>query len=163
MLNAMVTALDQLIDVQQQLITCADNKKAALIERNVDNLNGVTKEEKKLVKQLEQAEQERMAAMESVAQDSAAAGFQSYLDQLPDGQARQKIESQLKTLQELTAELQAKNKINDRLLKDSMSFVQHMIDQITKSQQQQFNYQSPMGQAGQKSQTSNRGFFDTKA
>lgn len=162
-MNAMVTALEQLIDVQQQLINCADNKKAALIERNVDSLNGVTKEEKKLVKQLEQAEQGRMAVMESVVQDSAAAGFQSFLDQVPGGQARQKIESQLKTLQELTAELQAKNKINDRLLKDSMSFVQHMIDQITRSQQQQFNYQSPMGQAGQKSQTGNRGFFDTKA
>ncbi len=159
----MVTALEQLIDVQQQLVICADNKKAALIERNVDSLNGVTKEEKKLVKQLEQAEQERMALMEDVAQDSAAAGFQSFLDQIPDGQARQKLESQLKTLQELTTELQAKNKVNDRLLKDSMSFVQHMIDQITKSQQQQFNYQSPMGQGGQKSQTGNRGFFDTKA
>lgn len=157
----MVTALDQLIDVQQQLITCADNKKAALIERSVDSLNGVTKEEKKLVKQLEQAEQERMAAMEGVSQEPSAANFQSFLNKLPDGQEKQKLQLQLKTLQELTAELQAKNKINDRLLKDSMSFVQHMIDQITKSQQQQFNYQSPMGQS--KSQTGNRGFFDTKA
>lgn len=159
----MVTALNQLINVQQQLITCADNKKAALIERSVDSLNGITKEEKKLVKQLEQAEAERMAVMESVAQDSTAASFQSFLEGLPDGQARQKLQHQLKTLQELTAELQAKNKINDRLLKDSMSFVQHMIEQITQSQQQQFNYQSPIGQVGQKSQTGNRGFFDTKA
>lgn len=159
----MVTALDQLINVQQQLINCADNKKAALIERNVDSLNGVTKEEKKLVKQLEQAEQGRMAVMESVAQEQPAASFQSFLEGLPGGQVKQQLQLQLKILQELTAELQAKNKINDRLLKDSMSFVQHMIDQITKSQQQQFNYQSPMGQAGQKSQTGNRGFFDTKA
>ena len=160
-MNALVTALDGLINVQQQLIGCADQKKAALIERSVDRLNDITKEEKKLVKQLEQAELERMTVMESVLQDSDAADFQSFLAQLPGGQARQKLESQLKTLQELTAELQAKNKINDRLLKDSMGFVQHMIDQITKSQQQQFNYQSPVGQKN--SQTGNRGFFDTKA
>jgi len=163
-LNALVTALGGLINVQQQLIGYADQKKAALIERSVDRLNDITKEEKKLIKQLEQAELERMTVMESVLQDSNAADFQSYLAQLPGGQARQQLESQLKILQELTAELQAKNKINDRLLEDSMSFVQHMIDQITKSQQQQFNYQSPIGQAGQpKSQTGNRGFFDTKA
>lgn len=159
-MNALVTALDGLINVQQQLIGCADQKKAALIERSVDRLNDITKEEKKLVKQLEQAELERMTVMESVLQDSDAADFQSFLTQLPGGQARQQLESQLKTLQELVSELQAKNRINDRLLKDSMSFVQHMIDQITKSQQQQFNYQSP---TGQKSQTGNRGFFDTKA
>lgn len=163
-MNALVTALDGLIDVQQELIECADQKKAALIERSVDRLNGITTEEKKLVKQLEQAENERMTVMESLLQEQPAASFQSFLAQLPGGQARQKLESQLKTLQELTAELHAKNNINNRLLIDSMSFVQHMIDQITKSQQQQFNYQSPMGQAGQpKSQTGNRGFFDTKA
>ena len=159
----MVTALEQLIHVQQQLIICADNKKAALIERSVDGLNAITKEEKKLVKQLEQAEAERMAVMESVSQDLPAANFQSFLDGLPGGQEKQQLQLQLTTLQEFTAELQAKNKINDRLLKDSMSFVQHMIEQITTSQQQHFNYQSPMGQAGQKSQTGNRGFFDTKA
>lgn len=160
----MITALDGLINVQQQLIECADQKKAALIERSADRLNEVTKEEKKLVKQLEQAELERMAVMENVSQEQPAANFQSFLDRLPGGQEKQQLQLQLKTLQELTTELQAKNRINDRLLKDSMSFVQHMIDQITKSQQQQFNYQSPMGQVGQhKSQTGNRGFFDTKA
>lgn len=160
----MVTALDGLINVQQELIKCADKKKVALIERSVEDLNLITKEEKKLVKQLEQAEAERMSLMESGLQNQPAQSFQSFLEGLPGDQERQKFEFQLKTLQQLTAELQAKNKINDRLLKDSMSFVQHMIDQITKSQQQQFNYQSPMGHAGQqKSQTSNRGFFDTKA
>ncbi|WP_235318434.1 flagellar protein FlgN [Planococcus sp. CAU13] len=157
----MVTALEKLIGIQQQLITCADDKKAALIERSVDGLNAITKEEKKLVKQLEQTEAERMAAMEGVSQEPAATNFQSFLDGLPGGQEKQKLQLQLTTLQELTAELQEKNRINDRLLKDSMSFVQHMIDQITKSQQQNFNYQSPTGQ--QNSQTGNRGFFDTKA
>ncbi|MFD1032806.1 flagellar protein FlgN [Metaplanococcus flavidus] len=157
----MVAALDGLITVQEGLIICADNKKAALIERSVEDLNKITIEEKKLVKQLEQAEQERMAVMESISQEQPAASFQSFLDQVPSEQERHKLESQLKTLQELTGELQAKNKINDRLLKDSMGFVQHMIDQITQSQQQQFNYQSPTGQKN--SQTGNRGFFDTKA
>lgn len=159
-MNALVTALDGLINVQQQLIGCADRKKAALIERSVDRLNDITKEEKKLVKQLEQAETERMAVLESMSQVQPAANFQSFLEGLPDGPEKQQLQLQLKTLQELVSELQAKNRINDRLLKDSMSFVQHMIDQITKSQQQQFNYQSP---TGQKSQTGNRGFFDTKA
>src|SRR5690606_23945908 len=101
--------LDGLITIQQQLILCADNKKTALIERSTDSLNAITKEEKKLVKQLEQAEEERMSVMESVLQDSSAANFQAWLGTLPSGQEKHKLESQLKTLQELTAELQAKN------------------------------------------------------
>ena len=161
MQKLIVTALDKLIDIQTELLNYADLKKTALIERKADELNRLVKEETKLVKQLGQTESERMQLVETLMQEHPTLSFAEFAEQLPDEQVKQKLQLQLKTLQQLTAELQDKNKVNDRLLKDSMSFVQHMIDQITQSQQQQFNYQSPMGQ--QQKQTSSRGFFDTKA
>lgn len=161
MLNSVITALESLIDIQKELILSAEEKKKALVERQADDLNRLVKEEAKLVKQLEGAETERVRLVEELLSGNPSMSFYTYAEGLPDGQEKQQVQLKMKTLQQLTLELQDKNKVNDRLLKDSMSFVQHMIGQITKSQQQNFNYQSPAGQ--QKSQTSSRGFFDTKA
>lgn len=161
MLNLIVTTLEELISIQKKLINYAERKKTVLIERKVDDLNRLVKEEEMLVKQLIQLENERKQVVESLLQNYPAFSFNQFIEQIPDDSKKKTLQVKMKTLQQLIVELQALNKVNETLLKDSMSFVQYMIDQVTKSRQQHFNYQSPLGQ--QKSQTSNRGFFDTKA
>ena len=161
MLKSVVTTLNELINIQKQLLEYAEKKKAILIERKIDELNQLVKEEAKLVKQLEHLENERAQLVESVLQQQPSLSFYQYVEQIPDNLTRTNLQFQLKTLQQLMVELQAKNQLNEKLLIDSMSFVHHMIEQVTKSKQQSFNYQSPLGQ--QKSQTNSRGFFDTKA
>ncbi|UJF27098.1 flagellar protein FlgN [Planococcus sp. 107-1] len=161
MLTSLAATLEELIGIQKQLLDFAEQKRIVLIERKVDELNGLVKEEAKLVKQLNQAENEREQLAEELRKEHPDLTFSEFVAQLPDEIMKKRLQTQIETLQELLVELQAKNKINERLLIDSMSFVQHMIDQVTKTKQQNFNYQSPMGQP--KSQTGNRGFFDTKA
>lgn len=161
MLNLVDTTLGKLISIQKQLINLAERKKTVIIGRKVEVLNQLVKEETMLVKQLGQVESERAQLVEDMLQKHPSLSFVQFIDQFPDESTRINVQSQMKTLQKLIVELQALNKVNETLLKDSMSFVQYMIDQVTKSRQQHFNYQSPLGQ--QKSQTSNRGFFDTKA
>lgn len=161
MLTSLAATLEELIGIQKQLLDFAEQKRIVLIERKVDELNGLVKEEAKLVKRLNQAENDREQLVADLRQEHPDLTFSQFVEELPDEIMKKKLQTQIRTLQELLVELQAKNKINERLLIDSMSFVQHMIDQVTKTKQQNFNYQSPMGQ--QKSQTSNRGFFDTKA
>jgi hypothetical protein len=160
-LHLIVTTLDELISIQNQLINFAEKKTTVLIERKVDELNKLVQEETKIVKQLTDLDNERERLVESLLQKHPLFSFSQFVEQLPGDSTRSKLQSQLETLQQLMVELQAKNKINERLLTDSMSFVQHMIEQVTKSKQQHFNYQSPLGQ--QKSLTSSQGFFDTKA
>jgi flagellar biosynthesis/type III secretory pathway chaperone len=160
-LNPIVAALDELIHIQQQLIEFAEKKRVILIERKVDELNLLVKQEAKLVKQLNHAENERERLTGELLQQHPALSFNQVIGQLPDKAIKNKLQSQMDQLQDLLSELQAKNKVNERLLIDSMNFVQHMIEQVTKSKQQHFNYQSPLGQ--QTSQSSSRGFFDTKA
>jgi hypothetical protein len=160
-LHLIVTTLDELISIQNQLINFAEKKTTVLIERKVDELNKLVQEETKIVKQLTDLDNERERLVESLLQKHPSLSFSQFVEQLPGDSTRSKLQSQLETLQQLMVELQAKNKINERLLTDSMSFVQHMIEQVTKSKQQHFNYQSPLGQ--QKSLTSSQGFFDTKA
>ena len=161
MLNLVVNTLDELISIQKQLIRYAERKQTVLIERKVDELTELVKEEAKLVKQLSQLEDERQLLVADVLEEHPGLTFSQFAEQIPDEQVRQELHLQLKTLQMLLTELQAKNKSNEKILEDSMSFVQHMITQVTKSKQQQFNYQSPAGQ--QKPQTNNQGFFDTRA
>ncbi|MGB5944787.1 flagellar protein FlgN [Paenisporosarcina sp.] len=161
MLHVMVTTLEELISIQKKLIDYADQKKTVLIERKVNELNKLVHEETKIVKQLNDLENERQQLVESLLQKHSSQSFSQFVELLPDESVKNTLHSQLETLQQLMVELQTKNKINERLLTDSMSFVQHMIEQVTKSKQQHFNYQSPLCQ--QKSQTSSQGFFDTKA
>jgi flagellar biosynthesis/type III secretory pathway chaperone len=161
MLQSVVTALDKLIDIQKQLIDFAEQKRIILIERNINELNLLVKQEAKLIRQLGQIDQEREQLVNAVLESNPGLTFSQFVGHLPDAQMKIALQIRMNDLQEVLVELQAKNKVNERLLKDSMSFVQHMIEQVTKSNSQNFNYQSPMGQ--QKSQTSSRGFFDTKA
>ena len=161
MLQLVVTTLEELINIQKQLINVAERKQTVLIERKVDELNRLVQEEAKIVKRLNELETERQQLVEGLLEKHPTHSFSQFVEQIPEASTRNHLQLQLKTLQQLMGELQAKNKINERLLKDSMSFVQHMIEQVTKSKQQHFNYQSPMGQ--QKSPTNSQGFFDTKA
>ncbi|MGB6408951.1 MAG: flagellar protein FlgN [Planococcus donghaensis] len=161
MLNLVVNTLDELISIQKQLIRYAERKQTVLIERKVDELTELVKEEAKLVKQLGQLEDERQQLVADVLEEHPGLTFSQFAQQIPDEDVKQELHLQLKTLQMLLTELQAKNKTNEKLLEDSMSFVQHMITEVTKSKQQHYNYQSPVGQ--QKPQTNNQGFFDTRA
>lgn len=161
MLQTIVTTLDELIVIQKQLIDFAEQKRAILIDRNISELNLLVKQEAKLIKQLGKVDQERERLVTAALANFPGLTFSQFIDQLTDELMKQELKSCIEALQEVITELQAKNRVNERLLQDSMSFVQHMIEQVTKSNSPNFNYQSPIAQ--QKSQTSSRGFFDTKA
>jgi flagellar biosynthesis/type III secretory pathway chaperone len=160
-LDLIVTNLEELVHIQKQLINYSERKKSVLIERKVDELNQIVQEEAKLVKQLGKLENERKQQAESLLEKHPSLTFIEFVEAIPDCLKREKVISLIDALQQLTLELQSINKVNEQILKDSLSFVQHMIDQVTHSQQHNFNYQSPL--RPQNSQASRRGFFDTKA
>jgi flagellar biosynthesis/type III secretory pathway chaperone len=160
MLAAIAAKLEELSDVQQQLLDVAEQKRQIIIERKIEELNELVKQEAKLIDRLSAAESEREQLVEEFLGLHPALSFQEALGQAPDELARKKVVTQMAALQQGMSDLQAKNKVNERLLKDAIHFVQHMIEQVTKSKQQNFNYQSPMQT---KSTTASRGFFDTKA
>ncbi|MFC4711673.1 flagellar protein FlgN [Planococcus dechangensis] len=157
----MTATLDELITIQQQLIRYAERKQTVLIEHKVDELTELVKEETRLIRRLGQLEDERQRLVTDVLEEHPGLNFSQFADQMSDESAKQALKQQLKTLQHLLEELQQKNRHNEKLVLDSMGFVQQMIDQVTAPKQQPFNYQPQSG--AQKPQTDNRGFFDTKA
>lgn len=160
-INSVITTMNELIHIQKNLLRNAENKRTVLIERKIDDLNQLVKEEKALVKEHEQAENERIQLVDNLLEEHPTLTFNQFVEQLPDEPLKEKIIEQLHTLRDLMTELQTKNRVNEKLIEDSLGFVQHMVDQVIKSKQQHFNYQSPLDK--QKSQTINHGFFDSKA
>lgn len=160
-LKMMTATLDELITIQHQLIRYAERKQVVLIEHKVDELTELVKEETRLIRRLGQLEDERQRLVTEVLQEHPGLNFSQFADQLTDEQAKLELKLQLKTLQQLLEELQLKNRHNEKLVLDSMGFVQEMIEQVTAPKKAPFNYQPKSG--APKSQTENRGFFDTKA
>jgi hypothetical protein len=160
-INSVITTMKELIHIQKKLIRFAEQKRTVLIEREIDELNQLMTEEAKLVKQLEQVENERIQLIDNLLEEYPSLNFNQFVEQLPDDLLKEKIIEQLHILRGLMTELQTKNRVNEKLIEDSLGFVHHMVDQVIKSKQQHFNYQSPLDK--QKSQTINHGFFDSKA
>ncbi len=161
MLKMMTATLDELITIQQQLIRFAERKQTVLIEHQVDELTELVKEETRLIRRLSQLEDERQRLVTEVLAENPGLSFSQFADELTDETAKTALKQQLATLQQLLEELQLKNRLNEKLVVDSMGFVQEMIDHVTAPKKQPFNYQRQVGV--QKPQTENRGFFDTKA
>lgn len=161
MLKMMTATLDELIAIQKQLICYAERKQTVLIEHKVDELTELVKEENRLIRRLGQLEDERQRLVTEVLEEHPGLSFSQFAEQVTDESAKQALQEQLKTLQQLLSELQLKNRQNEKLVIDSMGFVQEMIEHVTASKKQPYNYQ-PQTRA-QKPQPENRGFFDTKA
>jgi hypothetical protein len=160
-INSVITTMKELIHIQKKLIRYAEQKRTVLIDRKIDELNQLMTEEAKLVKQLEQVENERIQLIDNLLEEHPSLNFNQFVEQLPDDLLKEKIIAQLHILRDLMTKLQTKNQVNEKLIEDSLGFVHHMVDQVIKSKQQHFNYQSPLDK--QKSQTINHGFFDSKA
>lgn len=161
MLKMMTATLDELIAIQQQLIRYAERKQTVLIEHKVDELTELVKEETRLIRRIGQLEDERERLVTEVLEEHPGLSFSQFAEQLTDESAKQALQEQLKTLQQLLTELQLKNRHNEKLVIDSMGFVKEMIEHITAPKKQPYNYQPQSGV--KKPQTDNRGFFDTKA
>ncbi|KKK38987.1 hypothetical protein WQ57_06485 [Mesobacillus campisalis] len=161
MVEFIIQSLEKMIITQKQLISLSERKKMALIQRDMSELNVIVGEEARLVNLFGELENQRLEQAEQLLQAHPSLTFGQLAHAVPDESGGKKLRSRIDTLKELMVELQEKNKVNELLLKDSLNFVQHMIDQVAYSGQRHFNYQSPL--SPQKTQAGSRAFFDTKA
>ncbi|MBU9672610.1 flagellar protein FlgN [Planococcus sp. CP5-4] len=161
MLKMMNATLDELIVIQQQLIRYAERKQTVLIEHKVDELTELVKEETRLLRRLGQLEDERERLVIEVLEEHPGLSFSQFTEQLSDETAKQALQEQLTTLKQLLMELQAKNRQNEKLVQDSVDFIAGMIGHITTPVKQPYNYQPQS--STKHTQSTNRGFFDTKA
>ncbi|MCA0988898.1 flagellar protein FlgN [Guptibacillus algicola] len=153
----LLATMSNMITLHEKLMSLGELKKEALIERDVNSLSEMMKNERELLQALSVEEEKRQELVERLG--GSGQTLKEVLTKLSPA-VRRMIESRAITLKEKAEALRTLNEQNDVLLKDAMAFVHHMIGHLTASPEQSLTYTRP----NQKPASSTpRGYFDTKA
>lgn len=117
--DAFKEIIEQETDIIEQLIECGYQKQAVITD--IEQLTAVVEQERELLINLEQAEQERCQLFDVIASDQSPAQWLAATD---DQELVLKI-NQLKTKYE---QLQELNQLNQQLLAESLAFVQYSLN-----------------------------------
>jgi len=161
MFNLTIETLDNLIDIQRQLIDIADRKKEMIIERKIDDLIQINKNEEIIIDQFIKLKNDlEYQIIQHSTNNDTPTSLNDFIDPITDLSLKEKMREKQSILFQEMITLKDKNQLLEHLLKDSLQFVHQMVDQLTKSKQQNYNYTSPMQK---QTATFTKGFFDTKA
>ncbi len=157
--------LDQLLQQHQALCTLARQKKEVLIKNEIETLMEITKQESKLLKAVEQTEASRV---ELVKQLCAARGLslesvtlQDLIKSTTSLEEKNRLAHYRQELIRIVSELRQANELNQQLLEQSLSFIQHNLDLLTAAPEDDYIYRNPAGYGGGTS--ANRSFINKKA
>ncbi|MCG1026843.1 flagellar protein FlgN [Virgibacillus halodenitrificans] len=158
-----IQSLHQLVDVHKQLLRLSNQKTEAIKEGSIDNMQKVIGQERKEIKQLEQAEKIREKLVSDwfikngFSQEDVSITF--LLDHIEQLDEREKLGNITIRLTKLITELKQQEQLNQSLINQSMKFIQLSLDMLNPSIQN-INYgnQQQYGKEAQK-----RSIFDSKA
>lgn len=156
-----IEKLDELTGIHQQLIVLSKEKTVTVKEGNVEKLQAILVKERKIVRQLEQAEENRQKEVESwfsaIGNTKEEATITNLLSQLVEEEEKRLLEASAVRLTEAVVTLKQQEQLNIALIQQSMQFVQLSLDLLSPSLTN-MNYGKE-----QKHPPINRSVFDSKA
>ncbi|WP_042142643.1 flagellar protein FlgN [Paucisalibacillus sp. EB02] len=159
--QSIIEKLENLTKIHHQLIVLSQEKTAVVKKGNVEQLQTILVRERKIVQQLEQAEQSRQKEVISWfanhGKSSEDATITNLLNQLKDDFEKKKLEDSAVQLTESIVKLKQQEQLNMALIQQSMQFVQLSIELMSPSLKN-MNYGKDNHQP-----TMNRSVFDSKA
>lgn len=167
----LIEVMDDLVEQHQELLKLGYRKKESLISGTIDELARIVQEEGRIVRSVSKLEDERQKTVGLFLQSSGLSLEDATMSHVIQFVTNSKEKKRLLEIQErLTQtiqELQQLNQLNQQLLEQSLDFVNHSIQLITETPDQNMIYKKPnqkrTGQDMQQNQGSSRGFFDAKA
>jgi flagellar biosynthesis/type III secretory pathway chaperone len=159
--QSIIEKLDNLTKIHHQLIVLSEEKTAVVKKGNVEQLQTILVKERKIIRQLEQAEENRqkevVAWFLTHGLSPEDATVTNLLNQLNDDSEKEKLEDSAVQLTESIVKLKQQEQLNIALIQQSMQFVQLSIDLMSPSLKN-MNYGKDNNQP-----TMNRSVFDSKA
>ena len=161
----LINLLEQLDQVHMNMLDLADHKKKAIVDNQVDSLIQLMNQETKGMKQIEQLEQQRVSAVHQFLQES---GIKSQLNLnltelsrlVFDIEDRKKLLHIQNQLSNTLARLKVANDLNQKLIEQSLSFIDFSLDIMVGRPNQDVTYQHP----SERSSVMGRpGLFDSRA
>lgn len=157
--QSIIAALQQLIEIHQDMIKLSEEKTEIIKEGSVEKLQKQLVREQKLIRLLEQAENNRQQEVISWYRQAdrplEEITITNILNVLEDEEERNALEEAAVQLANAVMKLKQQEQLNHSLLQQSMQFVQFSLNMINPTIEN-FNY-------GNQQTGNNRSVFDSKA
>lgn len=156
-----IDKISKLVEIHEQLLKLSNEKTTLVKEGNVEELQPILVNERKVVQQLEKAEEERQKEVASwfvnhgVSIDEAT--LTNLLNHVKSEAEKKELEQAAVHLSEVIEKLKQQEELNMALIQQSMQFVQLSIDLLSPSLKN-MNYGNDNGPSDV-----NRSVFDSKA
>lgn len=161
-MKSIIEKLDKLTGIHQQLIQLSKGKTDLIKEGHVEKLQGHLVKERKLVQQLEKAENERKKVVDEWFLENGhslhEATVTNMLEKIQVESEKEALEEHAVQLAEAIVQLKQQEQLNMELIQQSMQFVQLSIDLLSPSLKN-INY----GNKPDQNPAANRSVFDSKA
>ncbi len=160
-IKAINELLQTLTRIHEELLKVSKRKTDIIKEGSAEKLQAILVEERKYIKVLEQAEQNRKQVVEKWYTDKRLPlehmTITNMLEILTDKQEQQELEHMTVQLTKAITELKQQEQLNQALIQQSMQFVQLSLDMLNPTIQS-MNYGK-----NQETEGSKRSVFDSKA
>ncbi|GGA43712.1 flagellar protein FlgN [Paenibacillus physcomitrellae] len=162
--EALVGVLERLDEEHRTMLNWADEKRKAIIDNQVDKLIGILNQESRCMKRIGQLDEERMEACQSFLRER---GIKSRLDLnmteisrlVFDPADKQRLQEIQTRLSQTLNRLKEANDLNQKLVEQSLSFIDYSLDLLVGAPEDETTYHHPVHKAGGYTRT---GFFDAR-
>lgn len=164
-IQRLIDALNQLVDVHQTMLASGQAKKEAIMKDDIESLIQIMNQESRMMKRIAALEEERVAACQVFLQEK---GIKSALNLtitelarlVFDPEEKKALLHTQKALSKTLNELKFINDLNQKLIEQSLAFVNYSMDLLGASPMQEATYKPPTDKpTGSKGP----GFFDARA
>lgn len=136
MWDKLTVALNQILEIYQALLQLSQKKKEILIAAKPQELEKVTKQEEMLIIQAGKLEKVRLTVMQELVTELGISSEQAVLSELikyADSTTAVKLNEIFQAFTEITGELNNLNELNEKLIRQSLEFVNYNINILSQS------------------------------
>lgn len=164
-IQQLIDSLNALNEAHQAMLTSGESKRTAIVENDIETLIGIMNQESKMIKQISALEERRLAACQTFLQEK---GIKSVLNLnlteltrlVFDPEEKAALKQVQSALSWTLQELKRLNDLNQKLIEQSLSFVDYSLDLLGSRDEQDTTYQHPASKSATQQKT---GFFDARA
>jgi flagellar biosynthesis/type III secretory pathway chaperone len=127
----LITVIRREEEVLEKFLDCLNRQKEHIVQNQVELFDDTVKEEETLISTIREMEQTRMSLVKSIANATGNAVDELTLTRLIEinlGEASEEMKSLKRTLATLVDRIKKANRVNQYLIRRSLSFIQKNID-----------------------------------
>lgn len=163
-LQELIRVLNEMVAQHRELLERAEKKKDTLISGSIHELASIVQQESHGIESIAELDEQRKRWVQEYLQGrgfvSEPVPLSDLIQWVDDEDVRKQLIESGQALESAVFELKEINDMNQQLLEQSLSYVNHSLDIMTEQPEVNATYQNPI--SGQKGKGSGQRFFDTK-